>query len=170
MVSPDSSPSPPAYRPRWGMGERRIERLIGVYRANGGLLGELKYVAARATGRGHCSLCDITHRGLRPKTEWEEFRRSLPTPLELVHLNDRTEPVRAASAVGSPCVLGQLGQDLVVLLGPEDLEACAGDVATFANRLRQAAVDHGLSLSDSSPRGGSVAGPVGLGEPEAGHQ
>jgi hypothetical protein len=155
------------------VGERRIERLIGVYEANGGLFGELQYIAARVTGRGHCSLCDVTHRGVRPKTEWEAFRRGLSIPLELVHLNERSEAVREATEKATPCVLGQVGEELVTLLGPDDLEACRGEVGAFAVRLDRAAADQGLSLGETSTSGGPAplaGGGGGLGEPDAGHQ
>ena len=152
--------------------ERRIERLIGVYEAKGGLFGELQYIAARVTGRGHCSLCDVTHRGLRPKADWEEFRRGLPVPLELVHLNERSEAVREATERATPCVLGQVGPELVILLGPDDLEACRGEVTAFADSLARATADHGMSLGEASSAGGAapVVGADGLPEPDGGHQ
>jgi len=34
---------------------------VGIYNADGSLLGEVSYVLAKYTGRGHCELCDITH-------------------------------------------------------------------------------------------------------------
>ena len=38
-----------------------IESIWGVYHADGGLLGELRYVMGVAFRGEHCSLCDITH-------------------------------------------------------------------------------------------------------------
>jgi hypothetical protein len=51
---------------------RTVELLIGVYNADGGTAGELRYVARKAVGRGHCALCDITHRGFTQRAEWSE--------------------------------------------------------------------------------------------------
>ena len=42
-----------------------IERLIGVYDADGGLRGELAYVLGHLAGRAECALCDITHSAVR---------------------------------------------------------------------------------------------------------
>jgi len=119
---------------------RRIERLVGIYDADGGAVGELRYALRRLVGRTHCTLCDITHGTMREKAAWRTFRAGLPVPFDVVHLNERTEPVRQASASGTPCVLAQAAGDLVLLLGPTDLDACAGDVSTFAGRLREAAL------------------------------
>jgi len=35
--------------------------LYGIYNAEGTLLGELKYLFMKLSGRGSCALCDITH-------------------------------------------------------------------------------------------------------------
>ena len=39
-----------------------VESIWGVYHADGGLIGELKYVAGALFKGQHCSLCDITHK------------------------------------------------------------------------------------------------------------
>ena len=39
----------------------RYQELVGVYHADGSLLGEARYVVGKILGRAHCSLCDITH-------------------------------------------------------------------------------------------------------------
>lgn len=38
-----------------------LQRLVGVYDADGTVLGELSYFVKARLGRAHCSLCDITH-------------------------------------------------------------------------------------------------------------
>jgi hypothetical protein len=42
---------------------RTIHRLVGVYNADGTLLGEVRYFVAARLGRAHCPLCDITRSG-----------------------------------------------------------------------------------------------------------
>ena len=42
-------------------GTGRVGELVGVYHADGGLLGELRYAYGKVRGTAHCSLCDITH-------------------------------------------------------------------------------------------------------------
>ncbi len=125
---------------------RSIDELIGVYNADGGIAGELRYIAARITGRGHCALCDITHRGLTRRAEWDDACARLTTPFVLVHRNDRPEDVRRASASAVPCVLARVGDGLVMLLGPEALEQCHADVGEFERRLREAAGEGGFVL------------------------
>lgn len=127
--------------------QRSIDGLIGVYNADGGIAGELRYVASKIMGRGHCALCDITHRGLTRRAEWSRACARLATPIELVHLNERPQDVRRASDGAEPCVLARVGDELVTLLGPEDLDACAANVDEFERRLRAAAVAHQLALA-----------------------
>ena len=124
-----------------------IDGLVGVYDARGSLRGELAYAWGKLTGRAHCALCDITHRGVRRRPELGRWIRTLPVPLELVHLDERTDDVVAASEGRTPCVLARTPGGLVLLLGPADLEPCTGDIDCFADALRRADDDHDLSLS-----------------------
>jgi hypothetical protein len=75
----------------------RATRLIGVYHADGGLVGELRYALGRVLGTTHCALCDITHGGLRPRREWSALCAGLDVPIEVMHLNERTPDVLAAT-------------------------------------------------------------------------
>jgi hypothetical protein len=127
--------------------DRRIERLVGVYDADGGLVGELRYVVGRVLGRRHCALCDVTHRGLRPKRQWAALCDALPVPVELVHLDGRSGSVRQASLGRTPCVLAQVDDELVVLVEARDIAACRGDVSVFEEHLRQAARSRHLLLT-----------------------
>ena len=115
-----------------------ITRLIGVYNANGGVLGELRYAVGKLTGRAHCGLCDVTHRGVSPRNDWRELAGRFSVPITLLHLNERTEEIRQATEGGTPCVLGEIGGHLVALMGPADLDACRGDVGVFESRLGEA--------------------------------
>jgi hypothetical protein len=36
-------------------------KFVGIYNADGTILGEISYVAKKLAGRGSCALCDITH-------------------------------------------------------------------------------------------------------------
>lgn len=117
----------------WVMGNLR--RLLGVYDADGGLVGELRYAVLKLAGRGHCSLCDITHRGVKSKPEWHLMCERLPVPFDLLHLNERTAAIAAASEGVTPCVLAEVDDDLVLILGQGELEQCGGDVAMFADAL-----------------------------------
>ncbi|MEV4416168.1 hypothetical protein [Catellatospora sp. NPDC049609] len=123
-----------------------VSELIGVYHADGGLIGELAYLIGKARGAAHCGLCDVTHRGVRRKREWDDMVAATGVPFRLVHLNERDADVEHASRAHTPCVLARTASGLVLLLGPVDVDRCDGDVGTFAAALRAAAADRGLLL------------------------
>ncbi len=122
-----------------------VEELVGIYHADGGVLGELRYVAARLLGRTHCALCDVTHSGVRRRPEWDAAVARLGVPVRLVHLNERSEEERLVSP-RTPCLLVRVGGRLSVLLGPEALETTRGDVAAFEGAVRVATAMHGRLL------------------------
>jgi hypothetical protein len=116
-----------------------IVRLTGVYHADGGLVGEVRYVVGKLLGRAHCALCDITHGPLRRKAAWDRCVARLDVPVDLVHLNEMDPAVAAVATGRSPCVVGHFDDGtLRVVLDAGALEACRGDVEAFADRLREA--------------------------------
>ena len=117
-----------------------IMEYIGVYHADGGLVGEAKYVLGHLLGRTHCSLCDITHSPVRRKKQWDTFVDSLGVPFRLYHLNEMPADVAAMVATtGSPVVLARTATDLVLMLGERQLDRLEGSVAAFAGELASAA-------------------------------
>jgi hypothetical protein len=128
----------------------RIRTLIGVYNARGTLGGELAYVLGKVSGRAHCGLCDITHGlRLRERARWREQRARLPVRFETVHLNERS-PELVLACPAAPCVLARTDDGLVPLLGPEEIDACAGSPEALL-----AAVEHAVGM-----RGLAFASPV----------
>ena len=136
-----------------------ISEFIGVYDADGGLVGEASYLVGKILGRRHCSLCDITHSPVRRRPEWDDFVRGLGIPFVVLHANEVPADVAAAVAesaaslpgtrAGSPqapphsgssralpIVLARTPDGLVPILSAEDLAACSGSVARFAEELR----------------------------------
>jgi len=114
-----------------------MNRLWGVYHANGGLLGELSYVLGKVRGTAHCALCDITH-GIRMKEEWKVLASSLELPLQLVHLNEQPPALAAVTEGATPCVVEETDEGFTVLLGPQQLESVGGSVQLFSALLREA--------------------------------
>ena len=112
--------------------------LWGVYHANGGLVGELTYVFGKLCGTAHCGLCDITHGSVRVKPEWKALEASLDIPFKLVHLNEQPARLAELTRGSTACVVGESEEGLSMLLGPEDLDACAGSVDRFRERLEEA--------------------------------
>ena len=125
-----------------------VVELVGVYDADGGIVGELSYVVGHLLGRTDCSLCDVTHGALRRKPEWDAMAARLPVPLRLVHRNETTDDEqRAHYASGLPAVIGARGDgSRTVLLGPAGLAALGGSVAEFERALLEA-----LSLDAARP-------------------
>lgn len=129
-----------------------VRRLVGVYRTEGSLRGELAYLVGKLTGHAHCSLCDITHSPVRRKKAWDAYVATLPVPFELVHLDER-DSATAAAVTGwddAPAVLAEADGRLVLLLGPDDLEPLGGDVAAFAYAVQASLHRTGLQLTSGA--------------------
>jgi hypothetical protein len=117
-----------------------VDGLVGVYHADGGPLGEAKYVIGKLLGTAHCALCDITHSPVRRKPDWDRMVAGLGVPVELLHLNEMPPDVAAATArVGSPVVLARLSDGTVEpILRADELEVLGGSVEAFADALHAA--------------------------------
>lgn len=117
----------------------QVREYIGVYHADGGLVGEAKYVIGHLLGRTHCSLCDITHSPVRRKKQWDQMVVTLGVPFRLFHLNEMPADVAQMTArTGSPVVLARTAAGLQVLLPPAELDRVAGSVADFQAALTAA--------------------------------
>ena len=117
---------------------RTVTGLIGVYDADGGLLGEAAYVWGKVRGTRHCSLCDITHGMVRRKPEWDRMVADLGVPVELVHLNEMSPDVRDAVAeVGAPVVLARTTHGVHPLVRADELDAMDGSVERLGAILRE---------------------------------
>jgi hypothetical protein len=115
-----------------------VSELVGVYDADGGLLGEAAYVWGKVRGTRHCGLCDITHSAVRRKAEWDRMAASLPVPVRLLHLNELDDDLRAAvAAAGAPVVLARDGAGWTDLLRAAELDELAGSVAAFEAAVRR---------------------------------
>jgi hypothetical protein len=137
-MTPDGrSPAPPA---------TEVRELVGVYHADGTVLGEISYWVKARLGRGHCQLCDITHGSVREKAEWRTCRATLPVPFTTVHLDERTPEVEQATEGRTPCVVAVTDDGPLVLLDPADLERCAGSPARLVEAVEQAIDRAGLRL------------------------
>ena len=121
-----------------------VRRLIGVYNADGTVIGELAYFAGSHLGRTHCSLCDITHGLLRQKSEWRACRTELPVPFDTFHRNDQPDEVRSATENIAPVVVAQTDANLVVLMGPDALARCGSSVAEMTTAVDAAVIHAGL--------------------------
>ena len=115
-----------------------MTELVGVYDADGGLLGEAAYVWGKLRGARHCSLCDITHSPWRRKPAWDAMAAELPVPVRLLHLNELDRDLaEAVSRVGAPVVLGRSGSEWLVVVSDAELSDLAGSVDRLGALLRE---------------------------------
>ena len=84
---------------------------VGIYDADGGLGGELRYVAGKLLGRGKCALCDITH-GWNPmgSRSWKQACAVSDIELELLHRDEATAEQLAATTALPAILRGDDGQ------------------------------------------------------------
>jgi glutaredoxin len=110
--------------------------LIGIYKADGGILGELSYFFGHLVGVRSCSLCDITHSPIKKKNDFKAFEKRLleerGIAFRLVHMNERTEAELVASAGREPCVLLQYEDGSIsMFLDFVELKTSKGSVRSF---------------------------------------
>lgn len=129
-----------------------VTEIIGIYHADGGPVGEAKYVLGKLLGRAHCALCDITHSPVRRKPAWDEMVQRIARPIELLHLNEQPADVAEFSAVvGTPSVLGRTDSgEFVVLMDADELERLGGSIEEFERLLTAALarVESGVALGN----------------------
>ena len=116
--------------------EKSGKTLIGVYKANGGIVGEIRYFLGHLIGVKECSLCDITPSPIMKKKAFKEFEARLRADrgidIRIVHMNERTEAELAASKGREPCVLLQYEDGSIsMFLDYEELKAAGGRVNSF---------------------------------------
>lgn len=118
------------------MEQQKPIRLVGVYKADGGVVGELKYFFGHLVGVAKCELCDVTHSPIRKKASFDQLTKDLKAEFgldfALKHLNERTEAETKASAGKEPCVLAEYPDgSLGMFLDRQELREVKGDVAKF---------------------------------------
>ena len=127
-------------------GPRRVLRLVGVYNAEGSLLGELRYIVGRARGTAHCELCDVTHGRLRKKAEFTRFQASALVPIDLLHSDERPGDIAALTDGCAPCVLAETSSGYRIVLTRDEIARCRGEVRRFDEALTAALRSHDLVL------------------------
>lgn len=110
--------------------------LIGVYNADGGIIGELSYVLGHLIGLRSCSLCDISHSPVKMKSSFKALQLELleqhGIDVKMIHRNERNERETTASEGLEPCMLLEYAdQSICMFLDSTELEAVAGNVDSF---------------------------------------
>ena len=125
---------------------RTVDRLVGVYDADGGVRGELAYVFGKVRGTAHCALCDVTHSPVRRKRAWDAMVAELGVPFELVHRNERTADLRAVTPE-VPVVVAEVDGAFLAVLGLDELGQLGGDVDAFRTALVDALTARDLAVA-----------------------
>lgn len=115
-----------------------IVAYTGVYNADGGLIGEARYVIGHLLGTADCALCDITHSPVRRKPEWDRMTARLGIVIDLRHRNELDARLSdAVRDVALPVVLGHHADGAIsVAISASELAQIRGSVDRFEQALR----------------------------------
>ena len=114
-----------------------MQKIIGIYNANGSLLGEMRYVFDKVFLKKHCALCDITHgMSYKAKRTWLEQAERFQIPIETLHLDEISNDIRQVVADKVPCVVMLEGDSINIVMSDEELQACDSNPEQFFERLR----------------------------------
>ena len=108
--------------------------IIGIYKAEGGIVGELSYFFGHLIGTRSCSLCDISHSLVKKKSSFKALESHLLQEhrilVRMIHLNERNEREQKASEGREPCMLLEYpDQSISMFLDSTDLKALSGSVS-----------------------------------------
>jgi hypothetical protein len=120
---------------------QRVSRFVGVYDADGTLRGELAYWVGARRGRRHCSLWG----SVRQRPEWKACRASLPVNFDTFHRNDQPDAIRVASGNQAPVVIAETDRGFVLVVTPDELNACGGSIDRLISAIEQSAARLGLA-------------------------
>jgi hypothetical protein len=129
-----------------------LARIIGVYDADGTVVGELSYFLRARLGRAHCALCDVTHGRVRERADWRAAREQLEVPFVTYHRDDQPPAVRAAAGGNLPSVLAETVDGRIIpLLDPAAVERCDGAPTRLVDAIGVACAAQGLGHRPAGP-------------------
>lgn len=110
--------------------------LIGIYKADGGVIGELSYFFGHLIGIKSCSLCDISHSPVKKKSAFKKLEQELlrdhGVAIKMIHMNERNDRELKASGGREPCMLLEYpDRSISMFLDAVDLKALSGSVASL---------------------------------------
>lgn len=129
-----------------------VQRLVGVYDADGTWRGEVAYWIGARLGRTHCALCEITHSPFRERGAWRTCAAGLPVPFDTLHRDEQPPRLEVVTRGAVPCVVAETAADTVVLLDAGALEACDGAPEALVAAIGSAVERHGLAWPDRPSR------------------
>lgn len=127
----------------------RVQSLHVIYDADGTPTGELVYLFKKVLGLAHCAACSITHGARREKPEFTQLKRAWPVPLYNIHRDEMDDAMRGTVEGVLPCVVARTAKMDVLVMGPEELERCGGDVVTFEKKIGECVKELGLDIGEA---------------------
>ena len=121
-------------------------RVIGIYDADGTIVGELTYFWQKTFRGRHCTLCDITHGAIKMRSEWNLAVAELGLEFELLHRDETTQRHTSVQGYQTPCVLAEdESGEIFLLLNSDELELCDKSPATLITVIRSKITEKTLS-------------------------
>ena len=112
-----------------------IDKLIGIYNANGSITGEISFLFGKLTGQTQCALCDISHGPFKKKSAFSRAQQTLGIPFEILHL-DELDATLCSFKQYAPCVVAIRGSECSILISKAELARCDSDVGRFFDSLK----------------------------------
>ena len=115
--------------------------LIGIYKADGGIVGELSYFFGHLIGVRTCTLCDITHSPIMKKSSFKALERHLlaehGVAVRMLHMNERNEREQKASEGREPCILLEYPDESIsMFIDSADLATLSGSVSSLKKLIK----------------------------------
>ncbi|KZZ45294.1 hypothetical protein A3759_09990 [Thalassolituus sp. HI0120] len=104
---------------------------VGVYNAEGSLLGEIRYLIGKLTGTRTCALCDISHILAAEKESFTAFKENFPVPFFNRHLDELDAAQLELAQNRAPCILALDDDGWQVVATRQHLEQCGKSVKKF---------------------------------------
>tara|TARA_B110000438_G_scaffold232003_1_gene227542 strand:+ start:3444 stop:3869 length:426 start_codon:yes stop_codon:yes gene_type:complete len=112
-------------------------RIFCIYNASSTWIGELDYLYKKVIKNESCSLCDLSHGLTGIKKEWKEMESKSSHQYSLLHINEVPQNIPINLIKNLPCVLKQDLEDFELILAPEELKACDGNINSFNKLLEK---------------------------------
>jgi hypothetical protein len=114
-----------------------MQKFVGIYNAEGSLIGELRYLLQKLGGGAPCSLCDLTH-GLNPfgKSSWRTACTDLGVPIDLLHKNEAT-PEQLSAIDSLPTIVRFEGNCWVQVMNSNEIASYRNAPRELLNQLKE---------------------------------
>ncbi len=127
--------------------KKTIDRLIFIYNAGSGKLDAFIDSAKKLLTIKGCALCSITHSIAGEKKEWKECRQELGVPIDFYHKDEIPESFKNMVAHQLPCIVAQAEGKYIMLVSPDVLERCRGNVDDLKGRIHYYLSAHNFKIA-----------------------